>query len=205
LEAEDYCSFWFDRYNAAERTAEQQAREQRQLEYEAERQRENEAVVAAQRVKANAIEPIKWSPSAPTTDPTAFEAFETLRQRAESDVSSDADRTRRPTWVPPLILGAELGELCYELGYLTDDDKWIGRLWAIFATPKRSGRYLREHVSNLPLAGISCRGFLPRRRSPRAGASDFIRGPADRRANGNSGQGGVHRGTGVRDRASGNA
>lgn len=69
------------------------------------------------------------------------------------------DAERRPSWAPPLILGGELGEACYALGYLTDDDKWIGRLWATFATPKRSGRYLREHVSHLPLHGIQCRGF----------------------------------------------
>ena len=56
-------------------------------------------------------------------------------------------------------MGEELAELCLELGYLTLDDKWIGRLWADFATPKRSGRWLRQHVSNLPLEGLQCRGF----------------------------------------------
>jgi len=152
-------SFWFDRYNAAEREAEQQDRERRQQEYEAERRRENEIVVAALRAKDSAAEPIKWQQSPPVKDPAAFEAFEKLRQRAESDIGSDTERSRRPTWAPPLILGEELGELCYTLGYLTDDDKWIGRLWATFATPKRSGRYLREHTSSLPLAGTSCRGF----------------------------------------------
>jgi hypothetical protein len=39
------------------------------------------------------------------------------------------------------------------------DDKLIGRLWAKFATPKSSGQWLREHTSNLPLTGNSCRGF----------------------------------------------
>jgi len=73
-----------------------------------------------------------------------FAAFETLRQRAEAEVTIAEDAERRPSWAPPLILGAELGEACYTLGYLTDDDKWIARLWAIFATPKRSGRWLRE-------------------------------------------------------------
>src|SRR5262249_46204467 len=48
--------------------------------------------------------------------------------------------------------------LCYTLGDLTDDDKWIGRLWATFATPKRSGRWLREHTSTFPLQGVQCRG-----------------------------------------------
>src|SRR5262249_37332935 len=28
-----------------------------------------------------------------------------------------------------------------------------------FATPKRSGRWLRRHVSTLPLEGLPCRGF----------------------------------------------
>src|SRR5262249_22820971 len=91
-------------------------------------------------------------------DTTVFEAFERLRQRAESEVTIH-DTDRRPSWAPPLILGEELGNICYELGYLTDDDKWIARLWAKFATPKRSGRWLREHTSSLPLAGLSCRGF----------------------------------------------
>jgi hypothetical protein len=152
-------SYWFDRYNAAERTAEQQDRERRQQEYEAQRRRENEAVAIAARVKASALKPIQWQQSLPVQDPAAFEAFEKLRQRAESDVTSDAGRSRRPTWAPPLILGEELGEACYTLGYLADDDKWIGRLWATFASPKRSGRYLREHVSSLPLEGMNCRGF----------------------------------------------
>jgi hypothetical protein len=156
---DDHRSFWFDRYNAAERAAEQQRREQDRLEYEVQRRRENEAVIAAQRAKDSAARPIEWQQQPQVQDPSAFEAFEKLRQRAESDASSDAERSRRPTWAPPMILGEELGELCYTLGYLTDDDKWIGRLWATFATPKRSGRYLREHVSTLPLKGISCRGF----------------------------------------------
>jgi Family of unknown function (DUF6011) len=69
------------------------------------------------------------------------------------------DAERRPSWAPPLLLGEELAEVCFELGYLTEHDKLIGRLWATFATPKRSGRYLREHVSHLPLHGIQCRDF----------------------------------------------
>src|SRR5262249_17520527 len=39
------------------------------------------------------------------------------------------------------------------------DDKGIGRLWATFASPKQSKSYAREHISTLPLHGISCRGF----------------------------------------------
>src|SRR5262249_34089475 len=124
-----YCSFWLDRYNAAERAAKQQQREQDRLDYEAARWRENEAVAAAQRAKDNTVKPIEWQQSPAVQDPATFEAFERLRLRAESDVTSDVDRSRRPTWAPPLILGAELGEACYTLGYLTDDNKWIGRLW----------------------------------------------------------------------------
>src|SRR5262249_14580791 len=60
---------------------------------------------------------------------------------------------------PPMLLSEELGEACLTLEYINGDDKLIGRLWATFATPKHSGRYLREHVSSLPLPGISCRGF----------------------------------------------
>jgi hypothetical protein len=82
-----------------------------------------------------------------------------LRQRAESQVTFDEDAQRRPSWAPPLILGEELAQVCLDLGYLTLDDKWIGRLWATYATPKRSGRWLREHTSKHPLHGIQCRGF----------------------------------------------
>jgi Family of unknown function (DUF6011) len=155
----DLCSYWFDRYNVAERAAEQQKNEQRCQEYELQRRRENEAVAALSRAKNDAAKPIEWQHPPPVKDPAAFDAFEKLRQRAERDVTSNEERSRRPTWAPPMILGGELGEACYTLGYLTDDDKWIGRLWATFATPKRSGQYLREHISSLPLPGIECRGF----------------------------------------------
>jgi hypothetical protein len=149
--------FEFDRYNTTERAAEQQRLEQQRLDYEAERWRENEAVAAAQHAKDAALKPVETSPA--VQDQTAFDAFEKLRLRAESDITSDAERLRRPTWAPPLILGEDLAEACLTLGYLTLDDKWIGRLWATFATPKRSDRFLREHVSSLPLTGITCRGF----------------------------------------------
>jgi hypothetical protein len=156
---ECYCSYHFDRYNTAERAAHRQRYAQERKEYELRRLRENETVAALVRAKNDAAKPIEWPQLPPIKDQTAFDAFEKLRQRAEGDVASDAERSRRPTWAPPMILGGELGEACYTLGYLTDDDKWIGRLWATFATPKRSGRYLREHVSSLPLPGIECRGF----------------------------------------------
>ena len=154
-----YKDYWFDCFNAAERAAEQQKREQERAEHEARCRRENEAVAAAWRAKNNAVAPVVWQQPPAIKDPTAFDAFERLRLRAESDLAGDAERSRRPTWAPPMILGEELALACLGLGYLTEDDKWIGRLWATFASPKRSGQYLREHVSSLPLSGIACRGF----------------------------------------------
>lgn len=154
--SETYC---FDRYNVAERSAEQREREQRQQEYEAQRQCENEAVIAALRAKDSTLGTIESPCALPAQDPAVFEAFEKLRLRAEADVTGDAERSRHPTWAPPMLLSEELGEACLTLEYINGDDKLIGRLWATFATPKHSGRYLREHVSSLPLPGISCRGF----------------------------------------------
>jgi len=151
-------TLYFDRFNAAERAAEVQDLERRRQEYAEQRQRVDEAVKQARQAKRAAVEPLRRQ-EPPVQDPAAFEAFEKLRQRAETEVTIHADAERRPSWAPPLILGKELAEGCLELGYLTLDDKWIGRLWATFATPKRSGRWLRQHVSSLPLQGISCRGF----------------------------------------------
>jgi hypothetical protein len=152
-------TLYFDRFNAAERAAYQQDLEHRKQEYAAQQQREVEAVKQAQQAKRAAAEPLRRQNSPPVQDPAVFEAFEKLRQRAETEAPIHADAERRPSWAPPLILGEELAEGCLELEYLTLDDKWIGRLWATFATPKRSGHWLREHVSSLPLQGISCRGF----------------------------------------------
>ena len=105
------------------------------------------------------MKPASLAPPTPEQDPTAFTAFEALRQRAETEVASDSERLQRPSWAPPLVLEGELLETCRALDYLSADDKPIARLWATFATPKRSGRYLREHISALPLMGVSCRGF----------------------------------------------
>ena len=91
----------------------------------------------------------------------AFKVFEELRQRAEGDVANedDAERQRRPSWGPPLIIEGELLATCVELGLLKEDDKPIARLWAEFADPKKRGTALREGLSSLPLNGIVCRGF----------------------------------------------
>jgi hypothetical protein len=157
-----YRSFYFDRYNAAERTAEIQDRERRIAEAEVEQQRVNAVVAAAQLAKRARIEPLRSLDLSGTEDPIIFTAFEQLRQRAEAEVvarSTAEDQQRRPSWAPPLILGEELAQICRKLGMLAPDDKPIGRLWATFATPKRSGRVLREHVSQHPLKDIGCRGF----------------------------------------------
>jgi hypothetical protein len=152
-------ALYFDRFNAAERAAEAQRWEQSRERERALELRTHEVIVQATRAKRARIEPLQQYRAPPIQDPTVFEAFERLRQRAESQVTIDEDAQRRPSWAPPLILGEELAAACLDLGYLTDDDKWIGRLWATFATPKRSGRWLREHTSKHPLHGIQCRGF----------------------------------------------
>jgi hypothetical protein len=153
-------NLWFNRFNIAEREAARRDRERRREAYEAEKKREREALeqAAAARRAALPARPLRQAEHAPP-DPAVFEAFECLRQRAEAATAADSDSKRRPSWAPPLLLGEELAEACLELGYLTLDDKWIGRLWAEFASPKRTGKYLRENVSAHPLHGISCRGF----------------------------------------------
>jgi Family of unknown function (DUF6011) len=152
-------SIHFDRYNVAQRAAEQAEFERRMREREAELKRISDVTERERQAwYATLPKPVKPSPL-PAPDPTVFEAFERLRQRAETEVHISEDSERRPSWAPPLLLGEELAELCLELELITLDDKWIGRLWAEFATPKRSGKWLREHVSDLPLGGIQCRGF----------------------------------------------
>jgi hypothetical protein len=149
----------FDRYNAAEREAWRQDLERRSQESRAFDQHVASVIHSALEAKRAAVAPApNYAPEA-ISDSAVFEAFERLRQRAESEVFIQDTADRRPSWAPPLILGEELGTICCELGYLSGDDKWIARLWAQFATPKRSGTWLREHASTLPLAGLACRGF----------------------------------------------
>jgi hypothetical protein len=155
--------FWFDRYNVAERAAEEKTRELRHQEYERQRQREDEAVKAAARAKRSAEQAESGVSKPVALDPAqeqaAHQAFEALRVRAEADVTTDTERQHRPSWAPPLILDGELLETCRELAYLAPDDKPIARLWATFVDPKGSRRVLREEISSLPLLGINCRGF----------------------------------------------
>jgi hypothetical protein len=155
---------WFDCYNAAELAAEQEDRARRAREAEIQRQREGAAVRAAEQAKRDAMRayvkaPAARIPAAPACDPEAFAAFEALRQRAETDVATDAERQHRPSWAPPLIFEGELLEACIALGLLKPDDKPIARLWAGFADPKATGRILRERRGRHPLSGITCRGF----------------------------------------------
>jgi hypothetical protein len=153
------CSIYFDRYNAAQRAAEIEEREHRMRERKAEEQRIFDIVERERKSRHDTWpQPAPHQPL-PAPDPKVFEAFERLRERAEAEVHISEDSERRPSWAPPLLLGEELAELYLELELITPDDKWIGRLWADFATPKRSGKWLREHVSDLPLEGIQCRGF----------------------------------------------
>jgi hypothetical protein len=152
-------SYCLDRYNEEQRTAEREAFERRVQEREAETLRVNEVIARESAAKYGAFRLLPRQELPPIQDPSVLAAFEQLRRRAETEVRAGEDAQRRPSWAPPLVLGGELGEICLELGYLTEDDKWIGRLWAEFATPKRSGKWLRQNLSELPLEGLQCRGF----------------------------------------------
>lgn len=134
------------------------AAQQRNQEYLARQQRENAAIAAAQpkRVRHDVERSV---PVTAEQERAGFQAVEDLRLRAEASVASSEERSRRPSWTPPLILEGELLEACRTLNYLGPDEPPIARLWAMFADPKAPGRYAREHDSHHPLPGISCRGF----------------------------------------------
>jgi hypothetical protein len=157
LKADDH-SIWFDCYNIAKREADRLDQERCAQEYKEQEQRERAAIAQAQEARHAMITPIPALPQQ-KSDPSIFAAFDRLRERAEFSVNLDEENDRRPSWAPPLILGEELAKACLELGYLTMDDKWIGRLWAHFASPERKKRYFRQEVSKHPLHGVSCRGF----------------------------------------------
>jgi Family of unknown function (DUF6011) len=126
------------------------------------RQRENDALSAAMTAKRAIFQgpDAEGFPRPPAdTLPHVHDAFETLRQRAEDDVGSDAERQVRPSWAPPLILEGELLGACIALDLLQPDDMPIARLWAGFADPQTTGRILREQRSRHTLSGIVCRGF----------------------------------------------
>jgi hypothetical protein len=151
---------WCARYSVAERTAQAEQRERWQREH----QQQREAVEAVRRAKWEREGAIRRAAELPVQSrtpeqPAVFEAFEALRQRAETDVAFDPERSRRPSWGAPMVLEGELLEACTTLGYLVPDAKPIARLWATFADPKRSRAVLRERISSQPLSGIACRGF----------------------------------------------
>jgi hypothetical protein len=151
---------WLDRYNVAEREAYQRDAERHRQEWREQERRKREAVEQAEKAKRAAMAkvPNDFRPDRAEIDPSLLAAFDQLRQRAEAGVTV-GEGDRRPSWAPPLILGDELADACRALGYLAPEDTPIGRLWAEFASPKRSHGYLREHVSAHGLPGLACRGF----------------------------------------------
>ena len=170
-------SICLDRYNVAERAAYQQDLARRIEENEQRRQRQDEVISAAKQAKCATLKapPSDWMKQVENGS-EVFQAFEQLRQRAENDVATDddAERQRRPSWGAPLIIEGELLDICLELELLTPDDKPIVKLWAQYADPKKRGTALREQRSNLPLIGITCRGFELHAGSERGKTSDML-------------------------------
>jgi hypothetical protein len=148
---------WFHCFNLAQREAARLDSERRRQEEAEAYQRAQTAIAEAIKTKRAARTETPWQ-KAPPPEPSVYQAFEQLREKAEAQVIAH-EGDRRPSWAPPLILGGELASACLDLGWLTTEDKPIGRLWATFASPKQSKRYVREHISTLPLHGIACRGF----------------------------------------------
>lgn len=50
---------------------------------------------------------------------------------------TDHQRTKRPTFAPPLVIDGELLRLLYDLAWLSGDDLAVARLWARFTSPRR--------------------------------------------------------------------
>ena len=153
-------SIYFDRYNVVERDGYRSEYAKLRAEYAAEQERTHASVEQARRAKQDTYaRPPVFRPPPEASDPVVFEAFERLRVQAESVSASGKESDRRPSWAPPMILDEQLAAVCVELGLLTSEDKPIGRLWAEFASPKRSMALLRDELSQQPLRGITCRGF----------------------------------------------
>ena len=76
---------------------------------------------------------------------------------------SEAERQRRPSWGPPLIIKGELLDACRELGYLAADDKPIVRLWAQFADPKKRVRSCANStaVTRSPASSAEDSDYMP--------------------------------------------
>jgi hypothetical protein len=173
---------YFNRYNAAQREAGKAQAAQWREEYEDKRKRQDAAVSEALGKLAQRAGQIGQAfKPAPKASPEQLAplnaALEQMRERAEADVATRfqvEEGDRRPSWAPPLILGEELAEACLELGYLTEEDKLVGRLWATFADPKRAGTWARKHESRHTLEGIQCRTFTLFAGPKRGNTSDIL-------------------------------
>jgi hypothetical protein len=160
----------FYRYNAA-------ASEACKRDFEESRRRQvrvNEVVRGAERIRWENRPRVTFTSTPTAVDQIVIDAFETLRQRAEKVVDSEAERDRRPSWAPPLIIDGELHALCLTLGYLTLDEKPIARLWAMFADLKHVGTYFRQNLSRHTFPGVLCRGFQLFAGATREGRSELL-------------------------------
>jgi hypothetical protein len=178
---------WFTRYNVAKHEAEKAESARWREEYDAKCKRQAEAVSrASQELYQRASRTARAFSPAPQLSPDQLvplnAALERMREQAETEVKARfniQDGDRRPSWAPPLIIEAELLDVCRELGYLAPEDPPICRLWAGFADPKRAGKWLRQHESRHTLEGIECRTFQLFAGPHRHGASCVIRGGSD--------------------------
>jgi hypothetical protein len=149
---------WFDGHNAVESAANRQDPERRRQEEASLRQHVAKLAGSAWKARNAVVEPLPTHAPPPIQDAAIFETFERLRLRAESEVTIQGGVDRPRSWAPPLILGGKRGTVCGELGCLTVGDKFVARLWATIARPKRSDRWLR--TSSLQLLGGSMRGTV---------------------------------------------
>jgi Family of unknown function (DUF6011) len=167
-------SIYFCRYNVAEREKDKADSERHVAEYEEEKRRENDAVVAARAARETIPRP-KAEPRAPIENQAAtFEAFEQLRQRAERDVAERKHDEKRPSWGPRLIIEGEMLAISIELGLMTADEPPVARLWAEFADPTKRGSSVRDARSRHALTGLACRGFELTAGAERGSPSDVI-------------------------------
>src|SRR5437879_6804031 len=71
-----------------------------------------------------------------------MKALDDLRLKAQQMVEQvtgeRSERTKRPTFAPPIHpLGEELVMLLYEVNWLSADELALARLWARFTSPRR--------------------------------------------------------------------
>ena len=94
---------WFHCFNRAEREAARLDSERRRQEEAEAYQRAQTAIAEAIKAKRAARPEMPWQ-KAPPPEPSVYEAFERLREKAEAQVMAH-EGDRRPSWAPPLILG----------------------------------------------------------------------------------------------------